>query len=968
MKFNEQYTVENHVIKFLQERHGFEYIKPQEFAKFREFENEYIITSLLSGAIKKLNGIEDDEALSVVREVKKLDNNEEFLKAFRYGINIKDQKTGKMRDYKIIDFDNPSNNHFVVTNQFYFEGNSENIRPDIMIFLNGLPIVDIEAKSPTAGASVDYSNAIGQIKRYERNAFKLFWPNCFNVATDGLKTVYGATYAPVQYFLQWKDEELEKEEGGQLEMTLVSLLEKNRLVDIIQNFIVFEKEKEQTVKKITRYQQLRATNKIIERVLEGKKKRGLVWHTQGSGKSLTMYFAAWKLRYNKELKNPKVFVLVDRIDLDDQIYDTFVNCGGKNVVRVESRADLEKKIKSPERGIFISTIQKFSELGNEIENLDENVIVLSDEAHRDNEGISAINLRSAMKNAFFFGFTGTPIDRTTLNTHRNFGQEGERYLDYYSIQQAIDDGATLPVTYEARLSKFFIDEEKLDKQFEELTADISEKERDAISKKYGKKAAIVKLDKRMEAVARDVVEHFRLYVEPAGFKAQIVCYDREATAKYKELLDQLVPKEWSEVVYSPGDSNTDTEELRKYNTTKAKREKIINQFKDSESPLKFLLVCDMLLTGFDAPVEQVMYLDKPLWDHNLLQAIARTNRVYPNKGAGKVIDYYGITKSLYKSLNFDESIVDSAMINIDKLKEEFSEVLGDIMNVFTGINIEDPSIDNLRRCLKIFAENQDKQKFFREKYARLKLLFEVLSPDPFLKKHVRAFEWLTSVYLAFDKEYGLKRSDAELLAEYGEKVKHLIQQNVDYEGITKNFRELNVNDLYVMERLNKMDDEEKALNLEKMLKQEISINMDTNPAYKKFSERLVAIRKEFEQHQIDLAERIKRYQTLLEDIRQKGDEAKELGYSLKEYGLYVISTEFIEGEKDTIREFIKDMTKRLEDILDEGWQESSKREEFLKEVKKIVQEITLKEYKDQVKVNDFHKYLNRLVDIVVKKF
>ncbi len=969
MKFNEQYTVENHVIKFLQEKLGYEYIKPQEFSQSREFENEYIIVPLLLEAVKRINNLSEDlEALTVVREVKKLDSNEGFLSVLRNGVNLKDPKTGKMRDYFVVDFDNSENNQFVVTNQFYFEGNSENIRPDILVFLNGLPIIDIEAKSPTAAGNVNYSNAVGQLKRYERNAFKLFWPNCFNIATDGLKTVYGATYAPAQYFLQWRDGEIEKEHDGELEMTLVALLTKERLLDVIKNFIIFEKEKEQTIKKIARYQQLRATNKIVERVLGGEKKRGLIWHTQGSGKSLTMFFTAWKLRFDKELKNPKVFILVDRIDLDDQIYETFINCGGKNVIRVESRADLEKKIQSPERGIFISTIQKFSELGNIVVNPDGNVVVLSDEAHRDNEGISAINLRSTMQGAFFFGFTGTPIDRVTLNTHRNFGEEGERYLDYYSIQEAIEDGATLPVTYEARLSKFFIDEEKLDKQFEELTADLSEKDRDAVAKRYGKKEAIVKLDRRMEAVARDIVEHYRLYVEPSGFKAQIVCYDREATAKYKKLLDQLVPKEWSEVVYSAGDPNTDTEDLRKYNTSKAKREKVISEFKDPENPLKFLLVCDMLLTGFDAPIEQVMYLDKPLWDHNLLQAIARTNRVYPNKGAGKVIDYYGITKSLYKALNFDESVVDSAMINIDKLKEEFEEVLEEIMELFTGINIEDPSIDNLRRCLRIFAENNDKQKFLRDKYSRLKLLFEILSPDPFLKKHVRTFEWLTSVYLAFDKEYGVRQSDAELLAEYGEKVKLLIQKRVDYEGITKNFRELNVNDLYTMERLNKMDDEEKALNLEKMLKQEISINVDTNPAYKKFSERLSLIRREFEKHQIDLSERIKRYQELLEDIKQKGDEAKELGYSLKEYGLFVISEEFVLGEKEVVREFIQDMTKRFEDILDKGWQESSKRDEFLKETKRIVQELVLREYKNRVKVAEFQKYLNRLIDIVIKKF
>ncbi len=970
MKFNEQYTIENHIIKFLQEQLGFEYAKPQEFAKLREFENEYVITLLLAEAISRINDVADKtEIQTVVREVKKLDNNEDFLNAMRNGINLKDPQTGKMRDYYFVDFRNIGNNQFIVTNQFYFEGNSENIRPDVMVFLNGIPVVDIEAKSPTAASSVNYENAVGQIKRYEKNAYKLFWPNCFNIATDGLQTVYGATHAPIQYFLRWKEDDLEKKYGGELEMTLAALLQKDRLLDIIKNFILFEKEKEQTVKKIARYQQFRATNRIVDRVRQGKTRKGLIWHTQGSGKSLTMFFTAWKLRFEEQLKNPKIFILIDRIDLDDQLYDTFINCGGKNVMRVESRRDLEKRIKSPERGIFISTIQKFSELGDEIENLDENIIVLSDEAHRDNEGVSAINLRSSMKNAFFFGFTGTPIDRTTLNTFRNFGAEGERYLDYYSIQQSVDDGATVPVTYEARLSKFFIDDEKLDEQFEELTKDLDKEQKDQLSKRYGKKEAIVKLDRRMRVIAQDIVEHYKLYVEPAGFKAQIVCYDREATARYKELLDELIPKNWSEVVYSAADANTDPEELKKYNTTKAKREKIINEFKDPSSPLKFLIVCDMLLTGFDAPVEQIMYLDKPLWDHNLLQAIGRTNRVYPNKGAGKVIDYYGITRSLYKSLNFDESIVDSAMINIDKLKEEFKEVSEETVGIFTGINVENPSIENLRRCLKIFAENIDKQKYFKEKYSRLKLLFEILSPDPFLKSSVRIFEWLTSVFIAFEKEYSPRKDDAQLFAEFGGKVKQLIQDRVEYEGITKNFRELNVHDLYVMERLNKMDDEEKALNLEKMLKQEISINIDTNPAYKSFSERLLAIRKEFEQHQIDLVERIKRYQELLSDIQKKGDEAKKLGFTLKEYGLYVISEEFIvDADKKIFQEFIKDMTKRLEDILDEGWQESSKREEFLKEAKRTIQELILKDYKDKIKVSEFYRYLNRLIDIILKKF
>ena len=966
MKFNEQFTVENYVIEYLKDKLGYEYIKPKEFSNLREFENEYLIASHLAEAVKKINKIDDEtEVLSVIREIKKLDTNEEFLEAMRNGINLVDAVTRRTKNYKIVDFENIDNNYFIVTNQFYFEGNSENVRPDILVFLNSLPIVDIEAKSPTAGSGVNFENAIGQIKRYEKNARKLFLANCFNIATDGLKTFYGTTYASKQYFFIWKDENNKES----LEITLNALLDKDNLLDIVKNFILFEKEKEKRIKKMCRYQQMRASNKIIERVKSGKVKRGLIWHTQGSGKSLTMFFTAWKLRFMAELKNPKVFVLVDRQDLDEQITDTFLNCGGQNVIRVTSKRDLAKKIVNEERGIFISTIQKFNDLPEGIENKNENVVVLCDEGHRSNEGFASINLRSSMRNAFFFGFTGTPIDKVTLNTHRNFGEKGERYLDYYSIQQAIDDGATLPVTYEARLSKFFIDEEKLDEQFDELTKDLEEKQKGELSKKYGKKEAIVKLEKRMKAITQDIVEHYKLYVIPNGFKAQIVCFDREATAKYKEMLDELVPHDWSEVVYSPGDRNTDTDDLKKYNTNKAKKDKIINKFKDSNSSLRFLAVCDMLLTGFDAPVEQVMYLDKPLRDHNLLQAIARTNRVYPNKGCGKIIDYYGITKNLYDALNFDESVVESAMIDLDRIKEEFVKVLDEIMDIFVGVNIEDPSIDNLRRCLKIFIDNADKQNYFSDRYARLKLLFEILSPDPFLKEYLRKFEWITCFYLVFVKEFRSEETDMALFAEYGEKVKGLIQDKIDYEGITKNFRELKVNDLYVMERLNKMEDEEKALNLEKMLKQEISINIDTNPAFKKFSERLAAIKKQFEQNQIDLSERIKRYYELLNDIKSKNEEAKGLGYNLKEYGLYVISEEFIDVEdKDLIRKFIKEATLRVDDVLDTGWQESSKRDQFLKEVKRTLQELILKDYKEKIKVNDFHKYLNRLVDVIIKKF
>ncbi len=980
MKFNEDATVEQYVLRFLRDKLGYEYIKPEVFSKLRDQESEVLILSHLEESIKKINDLDNDTVVSsIIREVRKADTNQDFLNLLRNGVSLKDQATQKTAKYELVDFDDPSNNRFVITNQFYFAGDTENIRTDVLVFINGIPVVDIEAKSPTASESTDYEEALGQIKRYERVAPKLFIPNLFNIATDGINTVYGATYAPEQYFLRWRDDEILKQYGGNpedkesseghLEMTLHSLLSHENLLDIMANFIVYEQTDEGIVKKIARYQQQRAANKIVERVLENEHQQGLVWHTQGSGKTLTMFFTAWKLRFAPKLSSPKVFILIDRIDLDDQVFDEFVNHGGKNVIRVTSRKDLEDIIQSPDRGIFISTIQKFSELGDEIENLDKNIIVLSDEAHRGDEGVSGINLRNAFKNAFFFGFTGTPIDKKTVNTHRNYGPQGERYLDYYSIQQAIDDGATLPVTYEARLSKFAIDEKRVDEQFDELAVDLTDEQKQELVKKYGKKSAIVKLPQRMEAVARDIVEHYKLYIEPSGFKAQVVCYDRETTAKYKELLDSMVPKEWTAVVYSPGNPNTDTEELRRYNTTKRERDQIIRNFKNPNHPLRMVLVCDMLLTGFDAPIEQVMYLDKPLQDHTLLQAIARTNRVYPNKEAGKIIDYYGITRNLYDALDFDEEVIEEAMINIDQVKDRFASLHEEVMKLFEGVNIEDPSNENLRRVLRIFIDNEEKQQYFTTKYNRLKSLFEFLSPDPYLKPYVRSFEWLTSVYIAFLKEFK-DSDDKHLLKGFGEKVKKLINENVEYEGITKNFRTLELGDIYVMQRLDEMEEKEQALQLEKMLKNEISEHIESNPKFQKFSERLRAIRDEFENNQLSLTERIKEYKSLKRDIESAHKEAEDSGMDLNAYGIYLITKDFAPDADDSvIKEYATELAGKLEDeVLDKNWQNSSKYDLFMKNIKRTVLELTLKDFRGRIEVADFHKLQNRLTDAIVKTF
>lgn len=972
MKFNELTTIEKYIIQFLTKILGYEYLKPEECKKLRQFETEYLLYIHLLDAIKKLNDITDDTiADTVLREVKKVDTNEEFLKIIRNGVNLIDATTRKTKNYKIIDLKNPDNNRFVVTNQFYFEGDTENIRPDILLFVNGIPLVDIEAKSPTVSAHVDYQKAIGQLSRYYRVARKLFIPNAFNIATDGVTAVYGATGAPAQYYLSWRDEELSKKyDENPIDIILAGLLEKERFCDILENFVVFEATRDGNIKKVARYQQLRAANKILERVKEGKTHNGLVWHTQGSGKTLTMFFTAWKLRFDPTLHNPKIFILVDRIDLDDQVYKEFVNHGGEAIIRITSRKDLEKHIASVTRGIFISTIQKFAELGNEVKNLSENIIILSDEAHRGDEGVAGINVRASMGKAYFFGFTGTPIDKKTLNTHRNYGEEGERYLDYYSIAQAIEDGATLPVTYEARLSQFAIDEGNIDEQFLEMTHELNDNQRNELLKKHTKKSALVKLPKRMQMIAQDILEHFRVYVEPSGFKAQVVCYDREATAIYKKLFDKLIPAEWSAVVYSSGDPNSENPELAEYNTSKTERDAIIKNFKNPEHQLKILLVCDMLLTGFDAPIEQVMYLDKPLRDHTLLQAIARTNRVYPHKEAGKIIDYYGITRNLYNALDFSEDVVDAAMINIEEVKERFKSNFVEVMDLFQGVNTEDPTNENFRNTLKIFRDNDDKQEFFHRKYNRLKSLFEFLSPDAFLKPYVRKFEWLTGFYIAFQKEfYGTE--DAHVLDNYGNKVKKLIHDAVDYAGIVKNMRQLTINEIYELEKLKGASDEEKVVYMELAIVKEISEYMDVNPSFQSFSERLNQIKDEFENRQMDLSERLKEYEKMIADIKSEKEKADEIGMDMREYGLYMTIQDIVDiDDKLGLQEFVHQISATMIDLLDSGWKESTKKEFFVKEIKRILQGMIWQENKKILggDVSKFSELMNRIFDVIVRKF
>lgn len=474
------------------------------------------------------------------------------------------------------------------------------------------------------------------------------------------------------------------------DVALAGLLSKENLLDILRTFVVFETDAttKRTVRKVCRYQQFRAVNLAILRARKGRtadKRGGVVWHTQGSGKSLTMLWLALKLRRDPVHQNPLLVIVTDRRDLDDQIAKTFQNCGFPHPERAESVRDLRNLLSGPSGRTVLTTVQKFQEaaLGKgekkkatngDVPVLSEakNVFVLTDEAHRSQYGSLAARMRASLPNATFFGFTGTPIDKNDRSTLSTFGS----YIDTYTIEQAVADGATVPIFYEARLVELRVMGAALDALFERVFADRSEEEREAIKKRYGSEEAIALSPKRIEAIALDIIEHYSKFIEPNGFKAQVVATSREAAVLYKEALDRLNGP-LSAVVMSG--TNDDPKMLADHHKTEPERKELIRRFLDKNDPLKVLVVCDMLLTGFDAPVEQVMYLDKPLREHTLLQAIARVNRTAEGKTFGLVVDYWGVSDALTEALSiFAPQDVQGAMQpkmdELPRLVEHHAEV------------------------------------------------------------------------------------------------------------------------------------------------------------------------------------------------------------------------------------------------------------------------------------------------------
>ena len=789
--FNEQ-NVEDMVIHALQ-KNGWEYIPADTLPRA---ESEVMVESHLRDALIRFNPcIAENPAhadtviyklralISTVRPHDLVTQNERFKKLIFEENSFPFDKDGRSISIRFFDYDNPENNRFVVTNQWVYPQTVGGKRLDVVLLINGFPVAIGEMKSPVRPA-ISWMDGAGDILNYEKSIPEMFVTNIFNFATEGKCFRYGAINAPVTLWGPWYAD-IPHAEGdfSKVQKSVESITRKEVILDLFRYFTLFSTDKHnRKIKVVCRYQQYEGANLIVNRVKAGYPKKGLIWHFQGSGKSLLMVFAAQKLRMMKELNAPTVIIVNDRIDLSGQIFGTFSMADVPNLVPADTNAELIRLLKADTRKVIITKIFEFAQMMEPI-NYRDNIIVMVDEAHRTQEGDLGARMRMALPNAFFFGLTGTPINKLDKNTFATFGAMEDRtgYMSRYSFADSVSDRATLPLHFEPVPVKLHVDQEAIDEAFDQLAdeADLTEEERSKVARKV-RMSAIMKDPRRIKAVCEHIAEHFMTKVNPNGFKAQVVCYDRECCVLYKKELDRLLGETVSTIVM---DTNNDkADEYKQWRRSRDEEAKVLDEFRDPNNPLQIVIVTSKLLTGFDAPVLQVMYLDKPMKDHTLLQAICRTNRVYnQDKTYGLIVDYIGIFDDVAKALFFDSESVEKVISNIESVKGKVPEMVEACISFFPGVDRTRDDWEGLVAAQECLPDDETKDQFGAY-YRALNRVWNALSPDACLNPYKSEYKWLSKVY---DSIRPTDERGRLIWAALGPKTLQLVHENISVESVVK---------------------------------------------------------------------------------------------------------------------------------------------------------------------------------------
>ncbi len=924
----------------LLEKLGWEYVPRETLAGKRNNEREVLLKDRLRRALLRLNpGLTENEADRAIFNLENIDatgiaRNERVHEYLTYGMPLNVPGTGNRptRIVRFFDFDNPATglNEFVVTTQFRVrrgtdrgsdDDDSRVIKPDLALFVNGIPLVVMEAKSPTLGTEWLYK-AVRQLRRYQEagpewhgtGAPELFYYNLFCVAHCGAAARFAAPGAPENAYFEWKsvlpysDDEARRQLGeepqGQTQL-IIGLLSPTTLLDILRDYVVFEAERGRTIKKLPRYQQYRAVRAAVDRMLRNEKpeeRGGVVWHTQGSGKSLTMLWLATKLRREPRLRNPTILVVTDRTQLDRQITSTFERSGFPAPEQADSSRDLRRLLTTGQSRTIMTTIQKFEEVlgeGSEhdILNASPDIIVMVDEAHRTQYGILAARMSKALPNASLVGFTGTPIDHGfRRSTMRRFGS----LIDSYTIPQSVADGATVPIHYEARLPDLSIEgAETLDRLYDAMFGKEPAVVQAELRRRYANKQTVTQAEQRIQMIALDIRDHFDNKVRPNGFKAQVVAPSRAAAMRYYQHLKSFGISAYPIITTN----NNDGPEFR--DARELNQAAITSAFVDPESEPEILVVVDMLLTGFDAPPEQVLYLDRSLKEHSLLQAIARVNRRFTHvvdgvpteKTHGLIVDYYGVSANLEDALaTFDWPDVQEAMTETE---EDPAPVIESVA-VQAESHFKGRNLSNVWDCVAVFAPDVDTDgdykadvyERFNMDYRQFSRLLDRFMPDPRALPYVDRLARLTEIRSYARAQF--LREDANVdWTEIGAKVKKLVDERIDADVRHLMTPVSTLDGDFEQKIAGLPHDPARASIMEHAIRAHIHEKLAENPVFfERLSDKLSRIIAEMRKGVIDSAEACRQMAALRQEARSEAEIAQEHGLTPTSFAIY----ELLEGK------------------------------------------------------------------------
>ena len=867
----------------------------------------------------------------------------------------------------LIDFDNIENNHFVISRQVHYQAATEAYF-DIVLYINGMPLVVGEVKTATRPSVTWQDGAadfMGGTKHYWQNVQTFFVPNLLCFASEGKTFAYGAIHARVKDWGPWHRTEQRGDILPGLNAVLDSaegLLNPQTLLQLLESFALFSSLKTgkdtppKRIKILPRYPQFEAAKQVVERVKQGYPKKGLIWHFQGSGKSLLMLYAAKMLRSDNGLNNPTVLIVVDRRDLDSQINETFGGADVKNLVQVKSCKKLGEYIEQDKRGILITTIFKFQDIEVDESQADglnsrENIVVLVDEAHRTQEGGLGEKMRWALPNAHFYGLTGTPISGIDRNTFKLFGADEDpgRYMNRYSYKQSIRDGATNPVKFEPRLAELRVDQDAINEEFERIAQEnnLSEDEKATLSKRAGKLAVMLKAPKRMKAVSKDIAKHFKQHVLPKKMKGMVVVYDREACVTMYHLLGKRLGFDAVEVVMNvdpaprvdkEGKKNKDwlkwhdelelaikAEDFERWQTLDADdqlQKDLIERYKDPKQPLQLIIVTSKLLTGFDAPICYCMYLDKPLRDHTLLQAMCRTNRLYEtnevHKGMGLIIDYLGVFENLRTALAYNPEEIDGVVEGIEAFKELLPAQLDKCLTFFPDVDRSVEGFEGIMAAQDCLSTNEKRDEF-AACFGVLAKLWSAISPDPFLSPYRQDYQWLAQVY---ESVRPVGQTGALVWAALGPETVKMIHEHTDIKRIRRDIDEL-VMDEHALFTLTPQEQEKRAKRLEIDLMGRLRGHDE--PKFVELGERLEKLRRDYEAGVIKALDWLK---GLLDTARDAVQAERDTGEQVvtEEDNKQALTKLFLETRPDSTPKVIGDVVEAIDDIVIatrfDGWQAS----------------------------------------------